>query len=143
MDKTEIINHMLEIHRQYRKSFIDDLEAYEKKFEILKLLMNRAINESVGTYNLEKGVVKLQKVTEMNALFHDMGISNSQINDIWKQSLYIVLGCENTVVDVEQYVNLNLQHYKEILQIGMAADVSRGQLEFDKLKIMYMNKQRR
>ena len=60
MDKTEIINHMLEIHRQYRKSYIDDMESYEKKFEILKILMNRAINESIGTYNLEKDVVKFQ-----------------------------------------------------------------------------------
>lgn len=143
MDKTEIIYHLLEIHRQYRKSFLDDLETYEKKFDILKLLMSKAINESVGTYNLEKGVMKLQKLTEMNVLFHDLDVSNSLINDIWKQSLYIVLGCENTVVDVEQYVDINLQQYKEILHIGMAADVNRGQLEFDKLKIMYINKQGR
>lgn len=143
MDKTEIINHMLEIHRQYRKSYIDDMESYEKKFEILKILMNRAINESIGTYNLEKDVVKFQKVTEMNALFHNIGILNLQINDIWKHSLYIALGCENKVLDVEQYVDFNLQQYKKMLHIGMAADVSRGQLEFEKLKIIYMNKQRR
>ena len=89
-------------------------------------------------------MIKIEKVSKKynksNKVIDNL---NLQINDIWKHSLYIALGCENKVLDVEQYVDFNLQQYKKMLHIGMAADVSRGQLEFEKLKIIYMNKQRR
>lgn len=75
--------------------------------------------------------------------FQDKDILNLQINDIWKQSLYTLIGCDNTVLNVEQYISISLQQDKEFLRIGKVADVNKDKLEFDTMKIQYINKQRR
>ena len=145
MDKVDMINDMLESHSLYRKSYIDDLESKENKYKILKLLMKRAINDSVGTYNIEKEVIKLQKIIEMNISFESKRADDctDRLREIWKHSLLVLLDYKKSVLDINEYVNFNLQQYMNILHIGNVADINRDKLEFDILKINYMNKKRR
>ena len=145
MDRINMVNEMLERHSLFRKSYIGDLEFKENKYEILNILMNRAINDSVGTYNIEKAIIRLEKIIEMNNVFEQNGVDGftEKMRETWENSLFKLIDCEKSVIDINQYVNFNLQQYKKMLQIGESADINRDKLEIEKLKIKYMNKKRR
>lgn len=144
MDKINVIYDMLEGQRLYRKSFVDDLITEEKKYKILIILMKRANIDSIGTYNIEKEVIRLQKIREMSQTLElkDPDISE-QFRDIWENSLRMLLDHDKGAIDVKQSVDFYLQKYRGMIHIGNIADINLDKLELDKLKIKYMTKNRR
>jgi len=145
MDKKSVIYNMLEAQKKYRESFLEELIHNEKKYELLKILMNYALTELSGTYNIEKEILNYQKVFEMLITFEkkyeDIDLQN--LKEIWQNSLWKLIDYENSYIDLKQYINFNLQQYREMIHIGNKADINRNKIEFDKLKIKYMEKKRR
>ena len=144
MDNKSIIEKMIDCHRAYRKSYIEDLDS-NNKYEILKLLLNKAINDSNGTYNVEKDIIKFQKVLDINNSFELANYDGIDIRlkKMWESSLYVLLNCDTSDCDTSQYIEFYLARYKELLDAGVISDKNRDKLEFDKLKIKLMNKKRR
>lgn len=144
MDNKNIIEKMLDYQRIFRKSYLEELES-DDKYKVLNLLANKSINDSYGTYNVEKEYIKNKKVLDVcndfKSLYYDEIDEN--LKEIWKTSVAMLINCESSAIDIVKYTEFNIQVYKELLKIGNVADKNREKLEFDKLKIKLMNKKRR
>ncbi len=145
MDDKVIIGKMLDYHKKFRRSYIQDLDTQDNQYKIFNLLLKKAINESSGTYNVTKDIIRYEKINKMNESFvtnlgYDM---NNKIKEIWENSLFMVAGVNKNVLNIKTIIEIGIGENEKLLKAGDNAEKNVDKLEYRKLQIKLENKNNR
>lgn len=140
----ELIDKLLLLHHEFRESFEEDFASPNKKYEVLCMLLEKEV-KGTATFNLKKDNYFLNRILEFDSRYNEFNllVEDSRVHTIWKKSIGVLSESDSNIINPNERIQIEMHSNQSILDIGESADINRKKTEFNKLKILYMNKIRR